>query len=88
MNQSLEQKINKLWIIQECRNQMGRYEYLHSAKEHYKTYELFALKQDDCWVENNDLGFFHGAEGIKRFFVDFHVAMDGKDTRGSFVNTT
>lgn len=80
----MEIKIQKLWIMQECRNQMARYEYLHSAKKHKETYELFALTREDCWVENNDLGFFNGKAGIKRFFVDFHYAMDGEDIRGSF----
>ena len=85
MEPSLELMTKKLWITQQCRNQMGRYEYLHSAKKHKDTYELFATRsRDDCWIENNDLGFFRGADGIKRFFVDFHYAMDGDDLRGSF----
>lgn len=84
MSNLLDQKLEKLWIVQECKNQMGRYEYLHSAKKHKDTYELFALKKPDCWIENYDLGFFKGAEGIKRFFVDFHIAMDGDDISGSF----
>ncbi len=80
----MDLKLEKLWIAQECRNQMGRYEYYHSAKLHEKTYELFALKKDDCWIENFDLGFFNGADSIKRFFVDFHNKMDGDNIDGSF----
>ena len=80
----MENKMEKLWIIQECRNQMGRYEFLHSAKKHRETYELFAVGRDDCWIENFDLGFFNGPESIKRFFVDFHEKMDGNDISGSF----
>lgn len=85
MNMDSERKLQKLWITQQVKNQMGRYEFLHSAKRHEDTYRLFALRtHPDCWIENNDLGFFRGADGIKRFFVDFHLAMDGDDLRGSF----
>jgi hypothetical protein len=80
----LETVLKKLWIIQECRNQMCRYEFCHSQKRHLDTYRLFALKRDDCWLENNNLGFFKGPDGIQRFMVDFHLAMDGQDTSGSF----
>lgn len=83
MEQSLEMMTKKLWIMHECRNQMGRYQFLHSSKQHEATVALFASR-DDCWIENNDLGFFRGHEGIKRFFVDFHKKMDGDDLRGSF----
>lgn len=84
MDQSIEIMTRKMWIIQEVRNQMGRYEFYHSAKKHEETYKSFALSRKDCWIENNDLGFFRGKEGIKRFFVDFHNKMDGDDIKGSF----
>ncbi|MGI6334498.1 MAG: nuclear transport factor 2 family protein [Saccharofermentanales bacterium] len=84
VEQPLENMLKKLWIIQECRNQMGRYEFYHSQKRHEDCYKLFALKHNDCWLENNDLGFFRGPESIRRFMVDFHLAIDGEDTRGSF----
>ena len=63
---------------------MARYEYLHSAKKHAETYELFALSRNDCWIENYDLGFFYGPESVRRFCVEFHENMDGEDIRGSF----
>ncbi len=62
----------------------GTLEYLHSAKKHAETYELFALSRNDCWIENYDLGFFYGPESVRRFFVEFHENMDGEDIRGSF----
>ncbi|MCU6763647.1 Uncharacterised protein [uncultured Roseburia sp.] len=83
MERDLEIITRKMWIMQQCRNQMGRYQFFHSAKMHQKTAELFA-NRDDCWIENNDLGFFRGPDGIRRFFVDFHKKMDGDDLRGSF----
>ena len=83
MDLTSEQMVKKLWIMQECRNQMGRYQFLHSSKQHQATADLFASRED-CWVENNDLGFFRGHDGIKRFFVDFHEKLDGGDLRGSF----
>ena len=72
--------------MQECRNQMARYEYLHSAKKHAETYRLFALSRDDCWIENYDVDFSAG-RSVKRFFVDFHENMDGTDVRGSSSRT-
>jgi hypothetical protein len=84
VDDSFFNKVEKLYIIQQCRNQMGRYEFLHSAKRHRETAELFALSHEDCWVENYDLGFFKGPDGVKRFFVDFHVAIDGDNLKGSF----
>lgn len=84
MDIQLEQQVKKLWIMQQCRNQMARYEYLHTAKRHRETVGLFALSREDCWFENYDLGFFCGPDSIKRFFIDFHVKMDGSDTAGSF----
>ena len=69
MDNALELMTKKLWIMHECRNQMGRYQFYHSSKQHQATADLFASRED-CWIENNDLGFFRGHDGIKRFFVD------------------
>lgn len=80
---SLEQMIRRLWDAQEVRKVMARYAYLHNAHEHEQTMRLFALERDDVWVQCGGIGKYNGAEGIRKFFVDWHHSLGG-DPRGAF----
>ena len=83
MELSFNEKVERLWDLHEIENLMGKYAYLHTARKHLDTMELFALNRDDIWVDVNGIGLFEGPEGIKRFFYDFHLALDG-DAKGQF----
>ena len=72
---TLEQKIERLWDRHEIENLMGRYALHHCAREHEKTFELFA-DRDDITLSCGDLGIFKGKAGVKSFMVDWHYSLE------------
>ncbi len=82
MELTWRQKAEQNWDTQQIRNLMGKYEYYHTAHMHLKTVELFALEEKGVMVDNSSLGVYKGEEGIKKFFLHFHEALDG-DKRGA-----
>ena len=82
MDTTLEQRVERLWDIQQIKNLMGRYEYYHTAQEHMKTVELFALKSEGIRIDVVGMGIYEGVAGVKKFFYDWHNSLDG-DRKGS-----
>lgn len=74
---TFEQKIDRMWDLHEVENLMGRYAYLHTAHRHMETVKLFDLDRDDVWVECGGMGIYKKPEGIKRFFYDWHLSLEG-----------
>lgn len=74
---TLEQKVARLWDIQQIKNLMGSYALYHNGNEHMKTVEMFDLDREDVWLECGDLGIYKGPEGIKKFFYDWHLSLTG-----------
>lgn len=70
-----EQKIERLWDRHEIENLMGRYALYHCAREHEKTFELFA-DREDISLSCGDMGVYRGREGVKAFFVDWHYNLE------------
>ena len=70
-----EEKIERLWDRHEIENLMGRYALYHCAREHEKTFELFA-NRDDISLSCGDMGVYRGREGVKAFFVDWHYNLE------------
>ncbi len=83
MELTYEQKVERLWDIQQIKNLMGKYAYCHNAHLHMKTVEMFALEKEDIWVECVGIGVYCGADGIKNFFYDWHMSLEG-DMKGAF----
>ena len=79
---TLEQKINRLWDVQEIKKLMSRYEYYAYGRAWENVPKMFA-NRDDIWIDCEGFGIFDGAKGIKTFFVDWHHSMEG-DGKGMF----
>jgi hypothetical protein len=56
--------------LQEIRNLMGKYSYLHSAFRNKEYVELWAKREDDVLIM--PFGKFVGWEGIRHCYVDYH----------------
>lgn len=82
-----EQKTERLWDIHEIENLMGRYALLHVGREHAKTVELFDLDREDCWLECGGMGVYKGPEGIRKFFLEWHLSLEGRPEGALNVHT-
>ena len=78
-----EQKVERLWDVHQIKNLMGRYALLHCMQRHQETVELFDLTRDDVWIECGGMGVYKKPEGIKKFFYDWHLSLEG-DGKGMF----
>ena len=79
-----EQKVERLWDVLQIKNLMGKYALLHNAHQHMDTVNLFDLTRDDVWIECGGMGIYKKPEGIKKFFYDWHLSMEG-DERGVLI---
>lgn len=74
----------RLEALQEIRNLMGKYSYLHSAFRNKEYVELWAKRDDDELVM--PFGKFKGFEGIRHCYVDIHgdrnIPSDYEEIRG------
>ena len=68
---TLEQRMERMEALHDCRNLMGRLETLHGANEYLACLDLHALKTPGCSVEF-DWGVYEGAEAITRFYKNYH----------------
>ena len=84
---SLEKRIQRLEDIQEIKNLMARYAYLHTAGRHEATAELFAQKTPGVRMELSPLGVWEGTEGVKRVMVGVHKSMGVGSPGFLFIHT-
>lgn len=82
MELTLEQQVDRLYDIQQIRNLLGRYQYLLTAHEHQKVFEMFT-KREDAYMDCEGMGLLDGQAGIHKFFIDWHKHQDG-DSKGQF----
>lgn len=76
---SSDQKIQRLWDIQQIQDLMSRHEWYYSAGQHQRELdELFAARQPDVSFGTN-IGYWVGRDSIKRFYVDWFQKQAAKD---------
>ena len=68
--EALLHQAKRLEALQEIRNLMGRYSYLHSAFRNKEYAELWAKRDDDRLVM--PFGKFVGWEAVRHCYVDLH----------------
>lgn len=76
------QQIDRLWDVQQLRNLIGKYQYLLTAHEHARVYDLFS-KRDDVYMDCEGMGILDGPLGVRKFFIDWHWHQDG-NAKGQF----
>lgn len=81
---ALLHEAGRLEALQDCRNLMGKYSYLHTEFRNAQYVELWA-KRDDCLL-TMPFGKFIGWEGVRHCYVDMHGsrynAEDAKAIKG------
>lgn len=81
-NLSLEDKVQRLLDVQECRNLMGKYEYYGFNNDPESIVAMFSTRAD-AYVDCEGIGILDGPAGIRKFFVDWHESLNG-DVTGIF----
>lgn len=75
--EALLHQAERLEALQEIRNLMGRYSYLHSAFRNKEYAELWAKREDDKLVM--PFGKFVGWEAVRHCYVDLHGDRNNPD---------
>jgi hypothetical protein len=87
---SLQARIQRMEDVNQIKNLMSRYSYLHTAGMDKECMELYAKKTPGVRVTMSDLGTWEGIEGLKRFYMGFlpHIHGDRVGYMTVHTNTT
>jgi hypothetical protein len=87
MKKSIEERIQRLEDLEEIKNLMGRYVYLHTATQHKETADMFAKHTPGVKAEIGPWGVYEGNAGIQRLYVGVHTRGDGDRLGRMYMHT-
>lgn len=70
----LKRRFERMMAVQECRNLMGAYSYLHTAYRNKEYVKLWANREDDVLLM--PWGVYYGIEGIRLCYLEHHGDRD------------